>query len=408
VTSDAPASGADDRASASERGGGDQRSTVRPAYGEGSLSDVLPGALAALGVSGADPLGLATGPLRDARVVAVLLVDGLGHQLIARAAPVAPGLADLAAGRAHGATARVITAGFPSTTPTSLASLGTGAPPGAHGLVGFSLRVPESGRLLNHLDWGDDPDPLRWQPLPTLFQRAEAAGVPAHVVSRPAFAGTGLTVAAYRGGRYAGAEDVDGLADRMLALIREATRPTLVYGYHPDLDKAGHQYGLNSPQWMAAAAEVDRLLGLLVDGLPPEAALMVTADHGQVDVPPGHRFDIDGDDRLRAGVRAVAGEPRMRMVYTEPGAAADVLAAWREVLGAAAWVVPRDEAIAEGWFGPVTDAHVPRIGEVVAACHGDYAVLATRSEPARVAELVAFHGSATAAEMCIPLLTVRR
>jgi hypothetical protein len=386
----------------------DASGTIRPAYGGGSLSDVLPGALAALGLPVADPLELASGPLRDTRVVAVLLVDGLGHQLIARAAPVAPGLADLAAGRADGATARVITAGFPSTTPTSLASLGTGAPPGAHGLVGFSLRVPESGRLLNHLDWGDDPDPLRWQPLPTLFQRAEAAGVPAHVVIRPAFAGTGLTVAAYRGGRYAGAEDLDGLADRMLGLIRDATRPTLVYGYHPDLDKAGHQYGLNSPQWMAAVAEVDRLLGMLVDGLPPGAALVVTADHGQVDVPPGHRFDVDGDDRLRAGVLAVAGEPRMRLVYTEPGATTDVLAAWREVLGDAAWVVPRDEAIAEGWFGPVTDAHLPRIGDVVAACHGDHAVLATRSESARVAELVAFHGSATAAEMYIPLLTVRR
>jgi hypothetical protein len=369
---------------------------------------VLPGALAALGVPLADPLGLATGPLREVRVVAVLLVDGLGHRLIARAAPVAPGLDDLAAGRAPGASAQVITAGFPSTTPTSLVSLGTGAPPGAHGLVGFSLRMPENGRVLNHLEWGDDPDPLRWQPLPTMFQRAEAAGVPAHVVSRAAFAGSGLTVAAYRGGRYAGADDADALADRMLAVIRSATRPTLVYGYHPDLDKAGHQYGLNSPQWMEAAAEVDRLLGMLVDGLPAGAALVVTADHGQVDVPPERRFDVDGDDRLRAGVRTVAGEPRMRLVYAEPGAAADVLAAWRGVLGDAAWVLPRDEAIAEGWFGPVTDAHVPRIGDVVAACHADYAVLATRSESARVAELVAFHGSATAAEMCIPLLTVRR
>jgi hypothetical protein len=98
----------------------------------------------------------------------------------------------------------------------------------------------------------------------------------------------------------------------------------------------------------------------------------------------------------------------MRMVYTEPGAADDVLAAWRAVLGDAAWVVPRDEAVAAGWFGPVNDAHLPRIGDVVAACHADYAVLATRSESKRVAELIAFHGSATAAEMLIPLLIVRR
>jgi hypothetical protein len=378
--------------------------TVRPEYGGGSLSDVVPAALAALGVPVPDPLGLAAGPLHGVRVVAVLLVDGLGQGLIDRAAPVAPVLADLAARP----EALVITAGFPSTTPTSLASLGTGAPPGAHGLVGFSVRVPDTDRVLNHLDWGDEPDPRRWQPLPTLFERAEAAGVATHVVSRAEFAGSGLSVAAYRGGAYDGAADVDALAARMLALMRDATGPTLVYGYHPDLDRTGHRFGVHSPQWMAAAADVDRLLGLLTEGLPPGSALMITADHGQVDVPPRSRFDIDADERLRAGVRAVAGEPRVRLVYASPGAAADVVAAWREVLGDAAWVAPRDEAIAAGWFGPVTDEHARRLGDVVAACHGDYAILATQTESERVPRLVAFHGSATAAEMLIPLLVVRR
>jgi hypothetical protein len=376
---------------------------VLPAYGRGSLSDVLPAALTALGMALPDPLGLADGPLRGVRVVAVLLVDGLGQGLIARAAPVAPVLADLAARP----DSLVITAGFPSTTPTSLASLGTGAPPGAHGLVGFTVRVPGTDRVLNHLDWGADPDPLRWQPLPTLFERAEAAGVATHVVSRTEFAGTGLSVAAYRGGTYDGAADVDALAARMLSLMRDAAGPTLVYGYHPDLDKTGHRCGVDSPQWMAAAADVDRLLGLLAEGLPPGSALLVTADHGQVDVPPGRRFDIDADDRLRVGVRLVAGEPRVRLVYASPGAAADVVSAWREVLGDAAWVVPREEAIAAGWFGPVTEEHARRLGDVVAACHADYAILATRTESERAARLIAYHGSATAAEMLIPLLVVR-
>ena len=385
-----------------------QVADVRPGYGEGSLSDVLPGALAALGVPVPDPLGLAAGSLHGVRAVGVLLVDGLGHQLIARSAPVAPVLADLAAARVAGATARVITAGFPSTTPTSLASLGTGAPPGAHGLVGFSVRVPGTERILNHLDWRDDPDPLRWQPLPTLFQRAGEAGVAAHVVSRAEFVGSGLSVAAYRGGSYVGADDADALADRMLGLLRDATGPTLVYGYHPDLDRTGHRFGLTSPQWMEAVAEVDRLLGRLVDGLPAGSALVVTADHGQLDVPVEHRFDIDADGRLRAGVRAIAGEPRARLVYAEPGAAADVVAAWRSVLGDAARVMPRDEAIAEGWFGPVTESHLARVGDVVVACHGDYAILASGTESERVARLVAFHGSATPDEMLIPLLVVRR
>ena len=45
------------------------------------------------------------------------------------------------------------TAGVPSTTATSLTSLGTALPPGAHGLVGFTSRIPGTDRLLNALAW---------------------------------------------------------------------------------------------------------------------------------------------------------------------------------------------------------------------------------------------------------------
>ena len=123
-------------------------------------------------------------------------------------------------------------------------------------------------------------------------------------------------------------------------------------------------------------------------------------------MPAEHRFDLDADPRLRAGVEVVAGEPRVRYLHTVPGARDDVVAAWRAVLGPAAWVATREEAVAAGWFGPVPAAHLSRIGDVVVACHDAYAVLATRTEPDTVARLVAFHGSYTAAEMRIPLLVV--
>jgi hypothetical protein len=377
---------------------------VRPRYGEGCLADVLPSVLAVLGVPGAtDPLGLRA-TLDGVRRVAVLLVDGLGHHLLPLAAPVTPTLADVLAGRLGTLTS--ITSGFPSTTPTSLASLGTGAPPGAHGLLGFTVNVPGTRRVLNHIDWSRDPDPLRWQPLATQFERAAAAGVTATVVSRASFAGSGLTVSAYRGAGYRPADDTGEMVTRVLAeLAGEA--PRLVYAYHPDLDRTGHLFGVNSPQWRAAASDVDTMLARLAEALPPDAALVVTADHGQLDVPPECRFDLDADPRLRAGVRVVAGEPRVRYLHTEPGATTDVISTWRAVLGDAAWVVSRDEAVAAGWFGPIPEAHLRRVGDVVAACHDQYAVLATKTEPPLVSSLIGYHGSCTAAEMLVPLLVVR-
>jgi hypothetical protein len=382
--------------------------TVRPEYGVASLADIMPGVLTALRVPGAgDPLGLAAGPLRDVRSVAVLLIDGLGHHLLPLAAPHAPALAQLAAASLPGSAARSITTGFPSTTPTSLTSLGTGAAPGSHGLVGFFLNVPGTDRVLNHIAWNDDPDPLRWQPLTTQFDLARAAGVRARVVSRPELAQTGLSIAAYRGGEYVVADHADGLAEQMLAGLR-GPGPAVVYGYVPEVDKAGHLFGIDSPQWRLAIQLVDALLERLLARMPAGSALVVTADHGQVDIPAEGRFDIDSNPALSAGLRVVAGEPRVRYLHTVKGAREDVIAAWRGVLGDAAWVVQREQAVAEGWFGPVPEQHLQRIGDVVVACHADHVVLATLRDPPTVAAMVAFHGSATEAEMRIPLLVARR
>ena len=167
-----------------------------PRYGGGSLPDVLPSALAVLGVPGPDPLGLRQA-LHGVRRIAVVLVDGLGYHLLPLAAPVAPTVADVLAGRLG--TVLELTSPFPSTTPTSLISLGTGVPPGQHGQLGFFLVIPGTGRVLDPLTWRDEPDPARWQPVPTQFDRAAAAGVPVSVASRPEYEGSGLTVAAYRG-----------------------------------------------------------------------------------------------------------------------------------------------------------------------------------------------------------------
>ena len=163
---------------------------VRPAYGSASLADLMPSVSAVLGVPGAtDVLGLGA-DLEGVDRIAVLLVDGLGTYQIPVAAVHAPILREL--------PTRSLTSGFPSTTPVSLVTLGTGALPGAHGVLGFTLRKPDGG-ILNHLKWGDDPDPATWQPQPTRFETATAAGLPVTQVTRPEFEGTGLSRAAVPG-----------------------------------------------------------------------------------------------------------------------------------------------------------------------------------------------------------------
>jgi len=370
----------------------------RPEYGVRTLADVLPSVAAGLGAGGVDRLGLGE-ELRGARRVAVLLVDGLGADLVRAHADLAPTLAALASPLGD------LQAPCPSTTPVSLTSLGTGLPPGSHGVLGFVTDVPGRDRPVTHTQWTDDPDPATWQAQATVFEQLAALDVPSTVVGPYAYAGSGLTRAAYRGARYAPAVSPGDLAAGLTRSLGAADR-TLVYGYHAELDLTGHVRGVDSRSWRQQLAHVDLVVAQVLDGLPDDAALLVTADHGMLDVPADTRLDVDAVPALGAGVRLLAGEPRARYVHAAPGAAADVLAAWRAELGDRAWVVGRDEAVASGVFGPVDDTLVARIGDVVALARGTWALVATRQEKVP-SMLAAYHGSLTATELAIPLLVAR-
>ncbi|WP_163759864.1 alkaline phosphatase family protein [Mycobacterium botniense] len=367
----------------------------------GSICDVLPSAAALLGHPVAvDALGLTESVGAVARV-GLLLVDGMGAHLLPQMCAHAPLLASVMAGGAGRLDNLVCT--FPSTTPTSLVSLATGTSAGEHGILGFTVKLPDTDRVLHHIMWRDDPPPAQWQPVPTWFERLTEAGISARAVLPAAFLGSGLTEAAYRGARLRPAGPHTDYAQQVLDELDAA--PGLVYAYTAELDTAAHLFGIGSRQWQQAAAQVDALVTRLVEALPPDAALLVTADHGGVNAQT--RVDLDADPRLTSGVRVVAGEPRVRYLYTRAGAAADVLATWRELLGNRAEVCSREQAVAAGVFGPVHPRHLSRIGDVVVTCTGDTVVLATGHEPPQTARLVGFHGGSTPAETEIPLITFR-
>ncbi|WP_020575682.1 alkaline phosphatase family protein [Actinopolymorpha alba] len=366
---------------------------VLPRYAESALTDLIPSALGGMGVTGStNLLGIPV-----AKRYVVLLVDGLGWNLLNTYAAEAPYLASLLAG------GRPITSPAPSTTSTSLVSLGTGLPPGRHGVVGYTMAVPGTEQLLNTLRWDTTVEPLVWQPYPTLFERAEQDGVAVTLVSRKAFRGSGVTVAGLRGGQYVPADSagqrIAGAADACARAQR-----TLVYVYEGDLDWTGHRDGCHSSAWRHQLAAIDAFIARLRKALPSDAVLLITGDHGMVDVPFGNRIDVDGDPALRSGVYLVGGDPRMRYLYTRPGAAPEVVAAWRDRLSEEdALVLTREEAVASGWFGPVEDRVRARLGDVVIASLGEVAVECANVFPTE-STLLGWHGSLTADEMLVPLL----
>jgi hypothetical protein len=368
-----------------------------PDWSAGSLASVMPSVADRLGVSryaGRDVFDLPAVP----RTV-VVLVDGLGHDLLLQRSGHAPFL------RSHLPSARRIPCGFPTTTATSMGSLGTGLLPGAHGLVGMQVLDPDTDRLVNELSWEDGPDPVRWQPHETVFEALEDAGVSVTMVGPWYFKGSGLTTAALRGGGFRSGGSLDDRVDAVSSAVREAKR-SLVYLYWGEVDKVGHVHGCQSWQWGDEVESVDAALSRLAARVPDDTSIVITADHGMVDVPFEARIDLAHEPELMHGIRHLGGEPRCLQLYTEVGERDAVASMWSSRLRGSATVHTREQLLDDGWFGPVRPEVRPRIGDLVVITQPSFAVVHSGLMRPEIVRLLGLHGSTSEAELAVPVIVV--
>ena len=328
----------------------------------------------------------------ESRQVVLFVVDGLGWEQLRERADSAPTLSAMAGGP--------ITTVAPSTTATALTSIVTGLTPGEHGLVGYRLDV--AGDVLNVLRWNTSTGDARRTINPRTTQPfAPFLGEPVPVVSKAELEGSAFTEAHLRGSRPCGWRAASSLPLIVGDLLRAGER--FVYAYYDGIDKIAHERGLGA-FYDAELRAADRLVAEVIDRLPPGAMLVVTADHGQVEV--GDRLITPHADVLRL-TRHQSGEGRFRWLHAKPGAADDLLAAATAHHGDVAWVRSRSEMIQQGWFGPVVSPPVAaRYGDVGLVPHAPVAF----HDPADNGPfpLVCRHGSLTSAEMLVPMLSATR
>ena len=328
----------------------------------------------------------------------LFLIDGFGINTFSQYADVMPTMSRMFN---HG----LIQTAFPSTTATSLATLTTGAMPGAHGMLGYTVQVPRSGgRLLNALKWDERVDPENWQPVETLFQRASAAGINVTHVAAKRYENSGFTRAVFRGANYKGANVVADLVSETKAAL-QAT-PSFVYLYVNDLDSAGHSDGVGSDKWIAALSMIDQMVSQLMKEVPKGTRIWITSDHGMVNVE--EKIIIGQDNPLLEGVSVVAGEPRARHIYLTNDsltARSDAASLWQQYLQEKALVLTREEALFSNLFGTEVSADaVDRMGEIIAIARGGLVLLdADRAD--KEGAMVGHHGGDSDIESQVGLLT---
>lgn len=330
------------------------------------------------------------------RSLVIIAVDGLGTANLKSRAGHAPTLSSL--------PLRRITTVTPTTTSAALTTLTTGRLPAEHGLIGYQIMHPKFGLLSPLRDWGQIDNARDWQRAEPLFGLAATLGVRPLAFGRPAHAGSGFTRAILTGAEIVPGEKIH---DRMTAAKRqlETGEPTLAYVYIDELDRAGHGYGWQSEQWTRRLEQLDVALADFLTGLPADVGVVLTADHGMVDVQREQQVVFDLDDPIFEDVYAFGGEPRFRSFYLRSGADPHRLAAaLTEIEGKRAWIATRDEAFTAGTFGPnLTEGVVDRVGEVILAARGQVAYYCTTDDP-QAFDMIGQHGSLTDEEQGIPLV----
>jgi hypothetical protein len=330
-------------------------------------------------------------PVAGSDSVVLLVLDGLGWDQLNERSDHAPTLMSM--------VGRAITTVAPTTTATALSSITTGLTPGEHGILGYRMLL--SGEVINTLRWCvDNADrrrmfpPADIQPYPGFMGR-EVPVVGPHDLQNSAF-----TEAHMRGCRSVGWRSASSIPVEVGALVRSGER--FVYAYYAGIDKVSHERGLGE-YYLSELRTVDRLVGDILEALPTGSTLLITADHGQVEVG-GNIVYLSAS--LLSMVQLQSGEGRFRWLHARRGAEHDLLAAAQAECGHQAWVVSREQVLEEGWFGPqVSPPLLGRLGDVALVPFEP--VSFHDPDDTGPYELISRHGSLTSAEVYVPLLAKR-
>lgn len=355
---------------------------IGPDYLDACIANVVPA------LSGEAEYDWMPDEVLDAHRIVLLVLDGIGWNQLCDRMHLAPVLSGLDGG--------AITSVAPTTTATALTSISTGLAPGVHGIIGYRIAIGRS--VLNVLRWNADGRDARRSILPSSIQTHDVFGAQRPpVITRAEFRESGFTEAHLAGTRLSGWRMPSALVTSAVDCA-DRNEP-FTYAYYDGVDKIAHEYGLGR-YYDAELAATDALVGMLVERLPRGTALVVTSDHGQVDV--GDAV-ITLAPEVMAHVSMQSGEGRFRWLHARPGHARHLREA-AERYSDVAWVRTVDEVIDAGWFGEVTDTSRAMLGDV--ALLAREAVSFDDPADSGPYALRARHGSLTADEMYVPLLHV--
>ena len=305
-------------------------------------------------------------------------------------------------GRAGGAVGGVVAgAGV-----AGWASFCTGLKAGSHGMVGYQVLDRQVGANLNLLTGiGSAAEARKWQAQETVSEKAAAQSVSCYFVGPAEYQDSGFTNATMREAIYVPAKTIE---DRVVAAqkILNGKESALVYLYVPELDQRAHAFGSKSGEWVEKLEDLDLAIRQLTKALPSNVGVLLTADHGIVDVATERHIYLD--EFPLAGLVSVGGDPRVLFLYFDQSAgdspSPELVEALQQFVGKRAIAATRSQVVDAGWYGQVSEEALSRMPEVFLIANGETALYHRDYAKPKSLRMVGQHGAISDDELFVPLL----
>ena len=328
--------------------------------------------------------------------VCVILIDGLGVSNIKSAAGHASFL--------NSQPSEPAMCWFPATTATSITSFATASNPWENSFLGYQVFDRQEKIPRNLLSgWASQADGEKYQSRQTLSELGLEQGIGFHVVAPSAYQKSGFTAATMRGASFHGNDRIEDRFAKALELLKDSVQK-VIYLYIPELDQLAHAQGTASTAWLNQMENVDSELRSFVSAVPKSSGVLMTADHGVVDVPKENHLYIDEivDSEY---FDFVGGDTRSLFLYFKQGINQAMLKnKLEEHLSDSCYISTPAEIIEAGYWKALSPKSENIAPDLVVLARKKVALYHRGFAKTKSLEMVGHHGSITNEELAIPLI----
>jgi hypothetical protein len=326
-----------------------------------------------------------------------------------------------------------LTSVFPSTTASSLTTIHSGLTPQEHGLLEWWVYFEEIDRIIQTLPfkpiYSKDQDELLNKGVNpgilfsgrTLYEDLNRVGISSFAFINEAYKETAYSKLVFEGCEIVPYKSGSNLMTVLRNKLTDVSTPVYFNVYWSLIDNAAHEYGVHSERYLD---ELDLIFNLLqeefLNKLSPQTAentmIMVTADHGHINVNPeetiylNHFPEVVNNFRVGQSEEKILpwGSPRDVYIAVDDTKRDYVLSFLTKTLESRAMVISTEDALEQSLFGHGTlhKQFRSRIGDILILPKDNYTVWYEHIEGNKFT-LSGMHGGLYPDEMLIPFVITK-